>query len=290
MQLTVCIRLFLSLALLISSIQVRGAEQEYVVWYKSLNEPLSMQMLQLLLGDEGTAKMPVNLRSSGPYTQGRAFRALAKGKGIDIVTGAPNLFREAHTQPIPVPINRGLLGVRLCLVKKGDTRLDSISSLKDIRDQDVIFGQGEHWPDTHVLESNGLHVVRNPVHENLFSMLRAGRFDCFPRAISEIDVELSQFGAEHFDVVSGFAIVYKLPLLFWTNPDDKQLTERLHLGMLKSVFNESYYQMTAQHFDGLLEKYQVANRHIIRLQNPHSSKLIAAIDERLWHPLIVGPD
>lgn len=263
------------------------AKEPIVVWHKSMHETASIALLNHVLDASKANYGDFELISSPPITQGRAFIELANSGSIDLMTGAPSLYRENNTTMVPIPINRGLLGVRICLIKKGtQEKFENVKTVTDLIDKNISIGQGEHWPDTIVLEANGLSVLRNALHKNLYEMLRAGRFDCFARAISEIDDELAVYGKEGLEVEKSIAIVYRLPLLFWVNPSNTKLIERLKIGMLKSVLDESYYSINQQHFEAALKKYEIENRQIIYLDNPLQSTKIAAIDDALWHPIL----
>jgi len=261
--------------------------QNIVIGYKSFHEKHTRQLLHHVLDYPVNKFGHYKLLESYSLTQGRAFSELANHSGLDIVTAAPSLSREKSTHAIPIPINRGLLGVRICLLQKGNTgKFKRIETLQDIIDNKIVFGQGEHWPDTQILKANGLRVFTSPLHVNLHKMLRAGRFDCFPRAISELDDELKQYGSEGLEVEGSFAIVYKLPLFFWFNSENNALIESVHSGLLKSVADRSYHNINRQSFEAIIKKYNVESRNIIYLNNPNESELVKSTDRKLWHPML----
>lgn len=266
---------------------VQAKTQNIVMWYKSFHEKHTSQLLHHVLDNSVDKFGHYELIESDSITQGRAFSVLANYSGLDIITAAPSLSREQSTYAIPIPINRGLLGVRICLLQKGNTnKFQRIETLQDIIDNKIVFGQGEHWPDTQILQANGLRVVTSPLHANLHEMLRAGRFDCFPRAISELDDELELYGSKGIDVESSFAIVYKLPLFFWFNSENNALIERVHSGLLKSVADRSYHEINRHSFEAVLKKYNIESRNIIYLNNPNESELVKSTVRELWHPML----
>jgi hypothetical protein len=280
--------MFLLMLLVSSSTNIAQAKtQNIVMWYKSFHEKHTKKLLHYVLDDSVYNLGQYTLIQSDFITQGRAFSELANHSVLDIITAAPSLSREKSTYAIPIPINRGLLGVRICLLQKGNTqKFQHIETLQDIIDNKVVFGQGTHWPDTQILKANGLRVFTSPLHANLHEMLSAGRFDCFPRAISELDDELEQYGIKGIEVEASFAIVYKLPLLFWFNSENNALIERIYTGLLKSVEDRTYHEINRQSFEEILKKYKVDSRKIIYLKNPYESESVKTINRELWHPML----
>jgi hypothetical protein len=267
--------------------EVQAESQNILMWPKSYHEKHTRNLLEHVLNKSIEKYGEYQLLPSENFTQGRAFSELAQNSQVNIVTAAPFLDRDKTTHGIPIPINRGLLGVRICLLNKGNTqKFKNIKTLQDLIKNKVVFGQGEHWPDTHILQASGLSVFTSPLHVNLHEMLRAGRFDCFPRAISELDDELEQYGSEGLEVENSFALVYKLPLFFWINPNNRKLIDRVHSGLLETVVDESYYEMNDEFFEPILKKYNIESRNIIFLENPYTSEQINSIKHELWHPIL----
>ena len=56
--------------------------------------------------------------SKQPMQQGRALRQLAKGLDVDVVWSGTSKEREEKLRPIRIPLQKGLNGYRLFLVKK----------------------------------------------------------------------------------------------------------------------------------------------------------------------------
>jgi hypothetical protein len=266
---------------------VQAKTQNIVMWYKIFNEKHTRQLLHNVFDDSINNLGHYKLLPSHPITQGRAFIELANDSSLDIMTAAPSLSREQSTYAIPVPINRGLLGVRICLLHKGNTdKFQHIETLQDIIDNKILFGQGTHWPDTQILRANGLRVFTSPLHENLHNMLRAGRFDCFPRAISEVDDELERYGRQGIEIEGSFAIVYKLPLYYWFNSENNALIQRVRSGLLKSIADRTYHEINRQSFEAIIKKYNIESRNIIYLNNPKESELVKTTEGELWHPML----
>ncbi|MDP1340920.1 hypothetical protein, partial [Klebsiella variicola] len=68
---------------------------------------------------------------------------------------------------VRIPIDRGLMGWRLLLVRRSElAQWDQVRHLDDLRRR--IAGQGHDWPDTAILRANGLQVGTSSVYEALF--------------------------------------------------------------------------------------------------------------------------
>jgi hypothetical protein len=83
------------------------------------------------------------------------------------------------------------------LINRSDAaKFTKVKTLDDLRQ--LQAGQGHDWPDTEILRFNGLNVQVSASYESLFTMLRAQRFDYFPRSIIEIWDEQKKFGGTDF--------------------------------------------------------------------------------------------
>jgi hypothetical protein len=120
-----------------------------------------------------------------PMNQEREVLELEAGRAIDISSIPSSPDREARLLPIRIPVNKGLLGWRIGLVRKGDQSL--LADVRDLGDlAKVRIAQGQEWPDTRILQDNGIEVIPGSTYEGLFRMLGTGRFDYFPRSVMEI--------------------------------------------------------------------------------------------------------
>jgi hypothetical protein len=136
---------------------------------------------------------PYRLIASPPMEQGRAVKELQSGELVQIGVFAPDEERERTLLAIHVPLAKGLLGWRVCLIRQGDEgRFANIRSLADWQQAGLRIGQHRSWPDTRLLKENGLNVVVGSLYDALFNMLRKQRFDCFLRSVIEIEEELKQ--------------------------------------------------------------------------------------------------
>src|SRR5581483_9236687 len=141
-------------------------------------EDYSFQLLQLALSKAGT-EYQIQMAQVA-LNQDRGVLELEAGRTIDVAPLPISAEREARLLPIRIPIYKGALGWRIGLIRKGDEQLLArVNTLKDL--QGVRLAQNPEWPDTKILQANGISVITAPTYEGLFKMLKAKRFDYLPR-------------------------------------------------------------------------------------------------------------
>ena len=152
------------------------------------------------------------------------MKKIAAAAALDVQDGlslSQTLLEEAKTYariaakrllPIRIPIQKGILGWRVGLIRKGDQgRFAGVDTLEDLKR--VRLAQGQEWPDTLILRANGIDVITAPRYEGLFKMLVSKRFDYFPRSVNEIWDELeSHAGTLEVESVPGQGSTFTIGL------------------------------------------------------------------------------
>ncbi len=155
--------------------------QDYLLWYRNYDSPAIHALVSLAL--EKTPEYgEFRILRSGELSQGRALRELTRDSNrmVDIANVATSVERETLLTSIPIPVDGGLLGFRVCVVTPESLPLfTDILSLEDLRDRGVRIEQGAHWPHTLILKDNHIPVITHSRYEILFGMLRNHRFDWF---------------------------------------------------------------------------------------------------------------
>jgi hypothetical protein len=210
--------------------------------------------------------------SREPLSVARMLQELGRTDGsINVIARATHRDLESRFQPVRIPIDRGLMGMRLLLVRKADLpRFATVRSLDDLRRMSA--GQGKGWVDAAVLSAAGISVVESPRPGNLFGMLEAGRFDLFPRALDEAPREYDAIQKDRPGIVIEPTLMlrYPLPRYFFVRRDaaGDRLAERIKLGMEIMVKDGSLAALFQKHKGPLIERAQLGKRRIIELQNP----------------------
>lgn len=201
--------------------------------------------------------------------QNRSLVELARGNSpIDVMWTMTDRERESSgVLPVRIPIDRGLMGWRVLLVRRGDlARWAQLRSLQELRQR--VAGQGHDWPDTAILRANGLQVSTSSGYEALFRMLSQGRFDYFPRAVFEVDAELADKRHAGLAVAPNLMLHYPAAAYLFVSPRRPELAELLRIGLEKAVADGTLQQLHHAHFDAVMKAHPVSRDRVLRLQNP----------------------
>lgn len=218
------------------------------------------------------------------YSQARLISELQRPAGqIDLLWTMTDQTREEVIWPVRIPLYKGLFGHRVFLIRASDQhRFDGVRQLHQLRQ--LRAGQGSQWPDTQVLRHSGLPVVTSVDFEKLFPMLRAGRFDYFPRAANEAWAELAAHPDEGLAVEKGLILVYPAPLYFFVGYHNPALHRRLEQGLNAMVADGSFDQFFYSHpvVRQALSQLSGSGRHRVTLENPYLPPATPLDDRRLW--------
>jgi len=239
----------------------------------------ALQLLQLALSKSGTdyriqtAEFPMN--------QERQVLEIEAGRTIDVGPIPSSAEREARLLPIRIPLNKGLLGWRLGLIRKGDQGLIAgINTLDDLKR--VRLAQGQEWPDTQILLANGVNVITAPKYEGLFKMLTGKRFDYFPRSVMEIWDEQA-INAETLEVEPHLALHYFYDAYFMVNRKNTKLAQVIREGLEKAIADGSFDKVFQQYFGERLRKARLETRTVIELRNPLLTPGTPSDRPELWY-------
>ncbi|HEY0953542.1 MAG TPA: hypothetical protein VGE36_02205 [Roseateles sp.] len=229
--------------------------------------PYLRRLLELALNRDGTR---VDIRLTDlEMTQGRTLVELATGQGpVDLMWTMTDRQREASgLLPVRIPIDRGLLGWRLLLVRRSElAQWQRVQSLADLRDR--LAGQGHDWPDTTILRANGLQVGTSSVYEALFRMLAAGRVDYFPRSILEIDAEMAGGRHPQLAIVPELMLHYPAAAYLFVSPSRPELAAQLKAGLEAAVADGSFQRLHREQYGAVLKAHPVVPERVLRLNNP----------------------
>ena len=251
-----------------------AASRDYVLWYRNYDSPAIRALVELALEktpEYGDSRV---IRSE-ELSQGRVLRELADGQSrlVDIANVATSAEREEFLTAIPFPVDGGLLGFRVCVVlPQSLPKFADIKSLDDFRASQIWIGQGSHWPDTPVLEANGIPVVTHSRYEILFGMLRNERFDCFARGVSEVLYDLEMEQDPNLVIEPNLLIAYPMPSYLFVGPDDQETAHRLQLGIERAIHDGSFSEFLKRYYSRAVKELNLSQRRVIALENPYLSE------------------
>lgn len=207
--------------------------------------------------------------SAERLSHARALLEVQRGLGqVDIVWTMTSAEREQKLRPVRIPIDRGLFGWRVLLVRRGESaRFARVRSLDDLRA--FRFLQGHDWPDTSILEANGLQVERSTNFDSLFPMLAKGRADALPRAAVEVAQELRRYGeANQLELEPGLVLRYPTALYYFVSPNRHDLAELIERGLRRMMASGQWDRLLHSFYGEDLRYAQLAQRRVIDLKNP----------------------
>ncbi len=243
-----------------------------------------LSLLKLVLdktvASHGTFQLQM---SDSLMPQGRALESLMGARRLDVVWAVTSMERELALRPIRIPLDKGLFGYRVLLIRQGDeTRFSSVRSLSDLAR--LQAGQGHDWPDTIILRNNGLPVETSSSYPNLFTMLALGRFDYFPRSVAEVGGELRGHPDAGLVVESTLLLHYPSAVYFFVAHDNNSLATRLEAGLTTAIADGSFEALFRRH-PGMQEALSLLQKHkrlLLKLRNPLLPQQTPINQKELW--------
>jgi hypothetical protein len=222
-------------------------------------------------------------------SQNRALRLLDAG-GLDVIALGSNPEREALLLPVRIDILRGLVGLRLLLIRAADQ--DRIAAMDDatVRRQ-LTFGLNSQWADLPIMQAAGYKVATSTRHETLFEMLSSGRFDAFPRGTNEARQEIAQRQSIYPQLAleKTKALYFPYPIYFWVNKTNRALAETIERGLRLALQDGSFDQLFLSFHAADIAALSAEHRHVIRMDNPFLPPGTPAPDTRSWWPKSAVP-
>ena len=243
---------------------------------------MELQLLRLLLNKTKKTDGDFKLEPSQPLAQGRALEFLRQGKEVDVVATMTSRERESDLIPIRVCLMKGLIGVRLLLVRKEDLPLfEKIKSKQELKK--LLTGQGHDWPDTQILRANGFQLITSPTYTSLFEMLQRKRFDFFPRSVGEIWSEAENYKKNGIVVEPTIALTYPTGYYFFVSKKNPILAARLSRGFELAIKDGSFEQFFQRYNNENLKKANLNNRKRFQLDNPYLPTETPLRRKEIWH-------
>lgn len=244
------------------------ATDRLVLWERNYQRPAFLEIITQAM--ELTEQQYGNFEivSSRPMEQGAAFAALSRETGLNVAVAATSKVREQAHQTIYIPIDKGLLGFRVCLVNPDDRHVFSgINTLADINRSRYSIGVGSHWPDRTVIEANGLKTIHSENYHGLFEMLHKQRFTCFLRSVNEIDAEILTHADMGLTDEQHVALLYPSADFIFVAKSETRLKQRLETGLRIALENGDFDKHFDKHYMTVLQKYNFFNRKLLFLKN-----------------------
>lgn len=220
-----------------------------------------------------------------------AQELLMPGGRINIFTRATSMELEQQYLPVRLPVDKGLLGYRMFLIRDADlARFAAVRTLDDLRKLRV--GQGKDWIDVPILRKAGFSVVEGTNYPGLFAMLAAGRFDFFSRSIDEAQREFKERHTAHPNMViePTLLLQYPMPKYFFTRRDTegKLLAQRITEGMEMMIKDGSLNALFQRYKGESIKTGGLQGRRVLQLHNPYLSPETPLSRSELWFNPVTG--
>ncbi len=239
-------------------------------------------------------------RSGRPYeietvrteaTVPRLMRLLESGPdaAITVHWAATEPEFEERLLPIRIPIDRGLIGYRVLMIREGDeARFAEVRRLDDLK----VFnlGQGFGWSHVAILRAVGLEVQEIPEFDGLFRMVDAGNLDAVPRGATDIGREIAERATTqpNLAVEPRLALVYDhAAIFFFVNRSNLALYQAIKHGLEQAYADGSFMALFETHPDiqaGMALAAQ--DRVLLKVANPHLTPATAALDPAYFEDVV----
>lgn len=241
-----------------------------------------------------TAALEASSVKYGPYEfrvaplsmeRDRLLQEMLKGELVNLSAQVTSREWEQKLTPIRIPVDKGISNYRISLI---DSRNQDLFSAVRTLDQlkNLSLGAGRQWSLTATYKQAGFHVVEGSTSAGLHSMLAAGRFQHFPRAIDEAVYEQAAY-APSFPTLAlerSFALYIPSPRYFFLGGGQQlRLAQRLEYGMQILIADGRFDQLFHEFYDGLIDKAGLRKRRIFRLDNPLLSPQTPLSNKAYWY-------
>lgn len=192
-------------------------------------------------------------------------------KGFDIFGTVAGNSKLAHEQKIliPLPLMKGLLGHRILIIRAADK--NKFAALKSAQQlQQLRMGIPATWADAELFRQNGYPVVERGSFDELFERLENKEFDYVTFGANEVDGVFKARAAESGALIiePSLLVYYPFPLVFYVNPANKQLAERVAQGLQLIAANGELDAIFQRYFGAELRALNLPARTKISLKNP----------------------
>ncbi len=208
----------------------------------------------------------------------RVERAIHDGQMINLTSSPIWMINENQDDQlivIPIPIARGLLGYRRCIVRKADLpKFSKIDTLADLRE--LTAGLVNTWTDVNIFEHSGLKWQGAKSIEQLHYMLTRSRFDYLP--LGSVEAKESLQNSPYRDelaIVPDLVIYYPLPVLVQVSVNRPILAERIEYGLRQAQADGSLDALFDKHYGTVVEELRAQKTRVIVMENPHLPEYIA---------------
>ncbi len=272
-------RVFAGESLVVKIRPFREKEIDYTKEYK-------YQLLELILGKTEATDGPFQIEVAGEeeIAQSRVFDLINRGGALNLIIAMTSKEREDALLPLRIPVYKGLYGYRIFIINRRDQ--EKFAQIKTREELQALWaGLGHDWPDLEILKFNGFNTVGGANYRGLFAMLQEGRFDYFPRGVTEPWREVEEENDRDIMVEPTLLLQYYAPFYIFVAKNNTQLAERLTRGFETAIADGSFERFFQSHWyiKEMLELGNLPARKLFRLENPLLTLETPLDRSELWY-------
>jgi len=211
--------------------------------------------------------------SSFYMTRDRALIELKSGELINVMAEAPKPEWDKELIVIPIPIRKGIQGLRVFIINNRNTSLmENIDTLEKLIA--LPTGSGAHWSTKTAMEESGFEVITGSNYDGLFGMAAKERFTTFGRGINEAYKEVERWSNKYPNLMVDEHILLHIPLptYFYVSPKTPEIAKRIKIGLLRLIENGSFdWFFYKKHCKYILQA-NLKNRKVFQIPNHLASQ------------------
>lgn len=189
--------------------------------------------------------------------------------------------REEAMLPIRIPIDKGLIGWRIAIVKAEQfDRFRNIRSAADLKKLTAIQAHG--WPDVEILRANGLQVLEVDHYEDNFRKASQLKNHYLPRSLIEYRNELEDHRELGLIEEPHMVIRYPAASYFFLPKSQAALADKIRNGLEIALLDGSFDRLFYTYHSKYIESVGLERRNIVELKNPFLSKQTPLSRKKLW--------
>jgi hypothetical protein len=228
---------------------------------------------------------PYELINGSMMNGPRAVHELQSGE-LNVIARSTGLALEQTLLPIRIPLDKGLLGYRVFLIRRElQAKLDDVHSLDELKRFSI--GQDASWNDVPILRAAGFQVVGGGDYEGLFAMLAADRFDLFSRSVVEAVMEMQARQARYpmLTIERSLLLYYPLPRYLFVRKDagGEKLAARISQGFEILLKNGGFDRLFKAYCEPIETTLNLKSRRLFRIPNPTLSPETPLGRTELWY-------
>lgn len=195
-----------------------------------------------------------------------AFAALANEiQPIDLIVSGVSKHRENEFLPVYVPISRGLLGFRVCLIEQEGKALAKINRAQDFKKQDLQLGLVDGWPVIAVMQDNDIPVQVFATVSDLVTKVGSRYFQRFSRSVIEVKSDAKRLGMR---IEPNIAIIYPYADIIYVHKNAADLHRYIQEKITAFVASGQFRLLFDSQYASTLEQLNFYERQLIVLNTP----------------------